>query len=274
MGPMDWILGGAQALMYFDQQNKAEKATAAQRAAAGGLLGLNMDTGALSLNQGFFGNLLSQSRDQGRATNEALYDTIGMQDNLASQYKQRENRLLGMAERLGDVERKDLRSAYQTAFKNSTANLAGSGLQNTTVAANLQGGVSRDYGQALGRTEERLRRERLGLATGLSADTLGAQQNAISNRQNVAGMQDTVNARLSNQGMQLGSMALNTITGQQIQYPQFGPTDYFMSLRAAEAAKPEEPNWFESMFAPAAAGAGTQLGTNALMNTFPIFAPL
>jgi hypothetical protein len=97
----------------------------------------------------------------------------------------RESDLLGMLEGAGDQARKDIDQDFAESESSRMQDLARRGLTGSTVSSSIAAGTERDKQDAIGRLNEALRGERVGLAERTSADTLGAKGSALANMLNL-----------------------------------------------------------------------------------------
>lgn len=135
---------------------------ASARAIAGGMGGGGSGGGLAGGYQSAF--------DEARMENEARYrDTLaGGQDR----YERNMNRIAGM----GGQERKDINDSYDDQEAARRQSLIGRGLGNSTIVDTMQMGNERERTDALGRLEERLRREQVDTDAALSGDVLGIME--------------------------------------------------------------------------------------------------
>ena len=93
---------------------------------------------------------------------------------LTQGYQDRYKRGMSMLEGMGNQERRDINTNYDNLGAQTHDYGVGRGLSGTTVMPGLQRGVARGRSDALGRLDETLRQQQIGLDTQLSGDYLGA----------------------------------------------------------------------------------------------------
>jgi len=88
---------------------------------------------------------------------------------------------MGMMEGMGEQEKKDIREEYGGEQGRMQAELTGRGLSGTTIAPSMRAGLLREQTGAIGRLEERIRQQKLGMHQALSGDvvSLAAQRSQL-----------------------------------------------------------------------------------------------
>lgn len=152
---------------------------------------------------------------------------------LVSDQEARERRLMGMAEGLGEQERRDIQQAYRAEWGNQQARLVQAGLAGTGVASSAAYVHARERTDALGRFEERTRREQLGLSERLSGETLQARAGELEFGLGLGRERLGVEAELGAAGLMYGEAAW---ASQQADRERFG-------LMPAEAGLMAEEDW-------------------------------
>ena len=104
---------------------------------------------------------------EAKEANEARYAEV------LGGYRKRYNEALAELEGMGSQEKADITSRWNAESSKGQQDLTSRGLTGTTVLPTMKGMYEREKGSSLGRLDERLRREKIGLMTGLSGDTLG-----------------------------------------------------------------------------------------------------
>lgn len=99
--------------------------------------------------------------------------------DLVRRQEARERGLLGQLEGLGGQERRDIIQAYGAEGAAEQVRLGQMGMAGTSAAGGAAMGVARRRTESLGRLEERLRGERLGLSERLSGETMQARAGAL-----------------------------------------------------------------------------------------------
>lgn len=179
------------------QNMKAEEAAkwdrANQERVEGGLTGRMM--GSLNMfDKTQFENLGQLKRNQqldqaallGYGTN-SLTSAINSQQKLLDFNAQRGSELLGGygnmqsrimrdAEGLGNQERKDIAKRYAGLSAQTGQNMTNMGLGGSTVASSMQAGVRRQETDEMGRLEDRLRQQRIGMDMQMSQAGLAARE--------------------------------------------------------------------------------------------------
>ncbi|KKM84909.1 hypothetical protein LCGC14_1294370 [marine sediment metagenome] len=102
-------------------------------------------------------------------------------------YQNRYGTSMAMLEGLGNQERQDIGQQYDAYGAGVSQDLTSRGLGGTTVRGSMLAGNERERRDALGRMDERLRRERIGLHTGLTGDTLAARQYGLTQQLGLRG---------------------------------------------------------------------------------------
>jgi hypothetical protein len=92
------------------------------------------------------------------------------------QYQQRLEEAMRMLEGMGTQQRKDLAQRYRAAESVGMQDLVSRGLTGTTILPTMRMGYQREHENALGRLNESLRGQRLGVYGQLSGDLAGAMQ--------------------------------------------------------------------------------------------------
>jgi len=134
--------------------------------------------------------------DEAKATNLARYEDILKQygtrygtavEDLAKSREDITGRLastredvLGGLEGLGEAEKSDIRRTYAQSGSQAAQNLISSGLHSTTISPAVQRQNVEAMQRTLGRTEENLRREKLGYISNLGAQEVSALQGLSS----------------------------------------------------------------------------------------------
>lgn len=137
-------------------------------ASYGGGVGGGNDTQFAALNQ------LAQAQDAQQiaaqnATEQRYADTL-------AGYGARFDRNMATLDGLGTAERADINRRMDSAQARNLQDSVSRGLAGTTILPGMRTLTERDRTQALGSLDERLRRERIGLDTQLSGDTLNVMQ--------------------------------------------------------------------------------------------------
>lgn len=99
--------------------------------------------------------------------------------DLVRRQEARERGLLGQLEGLGGQERRDIRQAYGAEGAAEQVRLGQMGMAGTSAAGGAAMGVARRRTESLGRLEERLRRERIGLTERQTGQTMQARAGAL-----------------------------------------------------------------------------------------------
>lgn len=107
-----------------------------------------------------------KAQDKANAANEARY-----RDILAG-YQDRYARTMGNLQGMGQQEAADINEAAKARAAAQRQSLVARGLSNSTITDNMEQGVERERVSDMGRLQERLRQQMLGLDTSLSGDTL------------------------------------------------------------------------------------------------------
>ncbi len=123
--------------------------------------------GRTQAGQGLIQNLMSQL--QGGFS--------GLQGDVAGGFDTLRGDLLGALQGSGGQERTDINEVFTNLGDATTSSLISSGLSGTTINQSLQGDVARQRTDALGRLDERLRQQELGIIGDTGAGALRAQEN-------------------------------------------------------------------------------------------------
>ena len=178
-------------------------------AGAGGILdqAAGRTAGAL----GEFGTREQQIMGGYGAMRGALSGAYGEQaSQFGEQFEQRTRDITAKLEGLGTQARKDIERRYGDVSTQRQQALSARGFGGSTVGAAVEAGVQREKGGELGRLEEGLRRENIGLTSQLTGPALGAQmglsQQALGARERLWG------GELGMQQQMMGNQ-LNLMTG-------------------------------------------------------------
>lgn len=123
-----------------------------------------------------YGERTATAGSEGGRITENLRSGYGDLGNL---YDERTARNLASLEGLGEQEEADIRRGYGSLEQTALADLAQRGLGASTINTGTRQGVAREQTDALGRLNERLRRERIGLDTALSGEALAARERGL-----------------------------------------------------------------------------------------------
>lgn len=116
-------------------------------------------------------NTLAQSADERqRAAEEANEQRYR---DILSGYGSRFDRNMGTLEGMGDAEKASINRQFNALQSRNLQDAVGRGLAGTNILPGMRTLTERERTQELGNLNERLRRERIGLDTSLSGDTLG-----------------------------------------------------------------------------------------------------
>lgn len=162
----------------------------------------------------------------------------GQASYFGKEFDKRTADITAKLEGLGTQARKDIDRRYGDVSTQRQQALSARGFGGSTVGAAVEMGVQREKGGELGRLEEGLRRENIGLQSqltgqalgarmGLSQQALGAQQQMMSNRLNLmtglSGDQLMAHQSLFGGGMNmytgLSGDYLNTVGNVNVGYP-------------------------------------------------------
>jgi hypothetical protein len=102
----------------------------------------------------------------------------GRYDDIAGQYQDRENRLMGYLEGYGDTEKQQLEQHRQQLLSKAQQDLLNRGLSTSTVLDSVRRGIESGSAADLSALNERLNKERMTYASQLSGESLAAQQDA------------------------------------------------------------------------------------------------
>lgn len=127
------------------------------------------------------------------AANQAAFGQFA--DPLLQGFQSREQRVLSELEGLGAQERRDINRQFDELSASQTQDLARRGLGSSTITSTVQQGAERERADAVGRLEDRLRRQRVGTLADITGQTLGAQE------------------RLGAAGFDIGRQGRSAITG-------------------------------------------------------------
>jgi len=97
-------------------------------------------------------------------------------DPLLQGFRDRESSITAELEGLGEVDRSRLNRGAEEELARQQAQLASRGLGSSTLLASAGSGVERERLEAENDLNERLRRERIGVLSGVGGDTLAAQE--------------------------------------------------------------------------------------------------
>ncbi len=157
-------------------------------------------------------------------------------------FQDRYTRGMSMLEGMGAQERADINTQYDNLRSATHDQGVGRGLSGTSVMPSLQRGVARGRSDALGRMDERMRQQQIGLDAQLSGDWLGAMgaSNMFDVNQmgaNFGGYGQVEQGRMAPQ-WNLTQQMLNLITGRNDVGPDQGlhsQTQYNLGEGAAPA---------------------------------------
>jgi hypothetical protein len=113
---------------------------------------------------------IAQAYDEAQRRNEDLNEQ--RYRDILSGYGSRFDRNMGTLEGMGESERSSINKRYDATLGANLQDAVSRGLTGTTVLPGMKALTERERTQALGDLDERLRRERIGLDTNLSGDTL------------------------------------------------------------------------------------------------------
>ena len=128
-----------------------------------------------NLSDKYFGQGLSAATDYGdRLSATASKRESGIADNYADQ--------LALLQGIGDAQAARINRDFAAAAGSVGANLAGTGLYNTTVQGNMQSGVERDRQEAMGALQEQLAQQQLAALQSKGQQTSQAQSEEMSSQ--------------------------------------------------------------------------------------------
>lgn len=131
------------------------------------------------------GLLGSMTQGYGQREQDVMAGLGGMQSDVLGQLKNLYGRSMANLKGAGDQERRDIEQSYGQRNSDIQQSLASSGMGNTTVGATMGLGVEREKRADMGRLEERLRQERIGLDTQLTGAQAQARQQMGSEAANM-----------------------------------------------------------------------------------------
>jgi len=180
---------GQGLLTYFGSQeqqsavDEANQATQERFNEARGIIDQNRQNVPLQLQQAYDQEAAWQSgianRQQAELRNLATR-LMGRGNNIRSdivgQLANRENDLVSQLQGLGTQARQDLNANFDIAGSNAVNDLRSRGLGSSSLVAGALGGNERERSNALGRLEEQLRRENIGVRSQLSGERISADQ--------------------------------------------------------------------------------------------------
>jgi hypothetical protein len=128
-----------------------------------------------------------QAEQQAKQANETRYNDILSQyqkqyDDLSKAYANRQSEALNMLQGYGTQEKADVAQNWGNVQAQQQQDAVDRGMANTTVGMNIPLGTERGKNADLARINERIQQQKLGIYTGLSGDTLNAQQNLMGNK--------------------------------------------------------------------------------------------
>ena len=188
---------------------------------------INQYTGAMNTanqaNQQRYEDILGGYRELGQQASGAhdsrmsnISDMYNHMGNTINQgYQDRYDTGMGMLEGLGETERGRINRSYDNQVNSIGVNLTNRGLNNSTIAGNMQNATNRNREESQGMLSEMLRREQLGTHNQLSGDQMQAQYGIMG------------------QGAQMMDNAYGQSVNDQLQIPQ-SQLD-FMERRTDEA---------------------------------------
>lgn len=107
---------------------------------------------------------------------EARARELGREKDITQGYMDRLSKGRELVKGLGNQEKRDVNQLYDERGKQAQASVQQQGLTNTSVGQQLQRGIDREHSNALLRTGESIRREQLGVESGLSGDLLAFKE--------------------------------------------------------------------------------------------------
>ena len=137
---------------------------------------------------------------------------------LGRQYQDRLKSAMAQLQGLGQAERADIGQVYQQRMSQADQGLTSRGLGNTTVRANVQRGMAAGEAQDVGRLNERLRNQQLGVYTSLSGEALGSQAQQDVQRTNL--LSQIAGAKLAYRSDRPGYGTVGQLLGQKAQIDQ------------------------------------------------------
>ncbi len=145
----------------------------------------NMEAMGREVLGGYAGNLESPDLRNAAAAYNTGQENIeqsmvgqsaGLRDSVNQGFDARGKRAMGIIERTGEQERKNISADYRSAGNAAAADATSRGLGGATIQAGMRRGVQRERSRAMGNLEERIRQQQVGTFMQTSADTLGAAE--------------------------------------------------------------------------------------------------